>query len=166
MKQLLLIFAKSSQPVNQLQQLFSATEKCQADKFVFYDGFIPVKEIWDNDIYKKYVQLGIDKTEKIMNAFIKGFLKGYDSIVLIDNTAPDLNQYLIESAFYELKLQEVVIGPVKDNSVYLLGMKKFRPELFEEDINGKNIFGEIQKRSISYKELPLLESWASSRVSV
>lgn len=166
MKQLLLIFAKSSQPINQLQQLFYATEKCDADKFVFYDGFIPVKEIWNNDVYQKYVQLGSDKTEKIMNAFIKGFLKGYENVVLIDNTASDLNQYLVETAFYELEFQEVVIGPVKNNSLYILGMKKFRPEIFEGDITCKNILNDLTRRSITYKELPELESWTTVKASV
>jgi len=166
MKQLLLIFVKSSQPVNQLQQLFNATEKCEADKFIFYDGFIPVQEIWNNDMYKKYTQLGADKTEKIMNAFIKGFLKGYEEVILIDNTAADLNQYLIESAFYELKFHEVVVGSVKTDSIYLLGMKRFRPEMFEEDINCKNILNELIKRSITYKELPILESWVKMKASV
>ena len=166
MKQLLLIFAKSSQPVHQLQQLFSVTENCNADKFVLYDGFIPVKEIWDNDMYKKYIQLGVDKTEKIMNAFIKGFLKGYESVVLIDNPSPGLNQKIIDTAFHELKTQEVLIGPVKGGSLYLMGMKRFRPEIFEGEINHSSVRANMERRKIAYKELHTLEPWMQTKVSV
>jgi hypothetical protein len=166
MKQLLLIFVKSSQPLPHLHKLFLATEQCKTDKFLFYDGFIPVKEIWDNECYKKYIQLGLDKTEKIMNAFIKGFLKNYENIILVDNTSGELNPEHIEIAFNELKFQEVVVGPVRNNLLYLIGMKRFRPEFFENDINYKNVMSEIEKRKLSHAELPLLEPWLSSRISV
>lgn len=165
MKQLILIFAKSSQPVNQLEQLHFAANPSNADKYVFYDGFIPLKEIWENKNYQKFIQLGFDKTEKIMNAFIKGFLKKYESIVLIEANAPVTNQH-IEEAFFQLKIHELVVGPVNNGSLYLIGMKRFRPEIFETEINYKTILQLAQSRKISVATLPESETWVGTKVTV
>jgi rSAM/selenodomain-associated transferase 1 len=66
----------------------------------------------------------------MLNAFEDGFNKGYDKIVLIGSDLPDLNQMLINEAFYLLDKNEVVLGPALDGGYYLIGMNKPIPRLF------------------------------------
>jgi uncharacterized protein len=102
-----------------------------ADKFIFYDSYIDMNDRWDNSIFYKKMQNGNDLGRRMLNAFKDLFDDGYHNIIIIGSDCAELNTDLMEKAFDKLFNSDVVIGPAKDGGYYLLGMKKFYSELFE-----------------------------------
>ena len=72
MKQLIIIFISENNPLTQLEFFRANSKNVKADKFIFYNG-VKLEKLLDNE--KIFKPLGSDKTEQIMNAFLKGFLK-------------------------------------------------------------------------------------------
>jgi 2-phospho-L-lactate guanylyltransferase (CobY/MobA/RfbA family) len=69
-------------------------------------------------------QRGSDFGSKLSNAIEDVFSMGYDSVIVLGNDCPELNQDIIESAYQQLKKEQVVIGPSQSGGIYLLGFKK------------------------------------------
>jgi len=151
MKEALLIFAKNIQygkvktrlaaTIGNEQALFiyrqliahtvSITNKLSIDKIIFYSDSIVEKDEWENNIYQKKLQSGNDLGERMKNAFKSSFTGGYQKIIIIGTDCFDLNETIIEKGFGSLKDNDVVIGPATDGGYYLLGIKKFHREIFE-----------------------------------
>lgn len=107
------------------------TENLPVQKWVFYSSTIPAEDIWKEDIFEKKLQQGKDLGERMSNAFAEGFREGYNNIIIIGSDLFDLSAEDISGAFKYLEKEDVVIGPAKDGGYYLLGMKDFKPELFQ-----------------------------------
>jgi rSAM/selenodomain-associated transferase 1 len=110
----------------------SATEYLPVDKFVFYSNHIGQKDYWSDKNYYKLLQEGNDLGERMKNAFVAAFQKGYHKVVIIGTDCPDLNAPVIMNAYVYLEDHDIVIGPAIDGGYYLLGMKKLHPRLFEK----------------------------------
>jgi uncharacterized protein len=110
----------------------SATEYLPVDKFVFYSNHIGQKDYWSDKNYYKLLQEGNDLGERMKNAFVAAFQKGYNKVVIIGTDCPDLNAPVIMNAYVYLEDHDIVIGPAIDGGYYLLGMKKLHPRLFEK----------------------------------
>ncbi|MBX9852020.1 MAG: DUF2064 domain-containing protein [Cytophagaceae bacterium] len=179
MKELLLIFAQNPSAkeknnwnyengneffVEQLKHIYSATKNINVDKFLFHDSHIPLNDLWNNERYKKYMQLGSDAGEKMFNGFLKGFLKEYDNIVLINFRCMGLTTEIIEEAFVKLRRHDFVLGSQTNGNFYLLGMKKLNPFLFEEyqgreNYSVKRMLNYFRHESKTYYHLqPLAET--------
>jgi rSAM/selenodomain-associated transferase 1 len=151
MKEALLIFAKNIQygkvktrlaaTIGNEQTLFiyrqliahtiSVTKDLSVDKIVFYSDSINEKDDWENKIYQKELQSGKDLGERMKNAFKSSFTAGFEKIVIIGTDCFELDSEHLINAFKQLNNADVVIGPATDGGYYLLGMKKFYPEFFE-----------------------------------
>ncbi len=94
----------------------------------FSDKVIDTK--WKNAY--KTVQKGSDLGERMKNAFINGFKKGYERIVLIGSDLPDINATHIQNGLNALNHSEVVFGPAEDGGYYLVGMSKMNSQIFEK----------------------------------
>jgi rSAM/selenodomain-associated transferase 1 len=104
-----------------------------ADCFVFYSNFLPEDDdIWKDEYVIKEVQEGDELGERMKNAFRHLFDQGYERVAIIGSDLPELTHELIKQAFSELDEVDVVIGPAKDGGYYLLAMKEFLPQLFED----------------------------------
>lgn len=58
-------------------------------------------------------------------------LAGIDRVVIIGTDCPDLNAQLMAQAFHQLHLaHDLVLGPAIDGGYYLIGLRRFIPELF------------------------------------
>jgi len=58
-------------------------------------------------------------------------LAGIDYVVIIGTDCPDLNAQLMMQAFHQLHLaHDLVLGPAIDGGYYLIGLRRFIPELF------------------------------------
>ena len=162
MKELLLIFTQNPSSnkrqnwnyenddeffIGQLKHTYSATKEINVEKFLFHDSYIPLNDLWNNEKYKKYMQLGSDAGEKMFNGFLKGFLKEYDNIILINSRCMGITKEMIEEAFIKLRRHDFVLGSQTNGNFYLLGMKKLNPFLFEE-YEGKEYYS--VKRMINY----------------
>jgi len=75
-------------------------------------------------------QITGDLGEKMAAAFQNSFNTGIDQVVIIGTDCPGLHQELIASAFDKLNSQNLVLGPALDGGYYLIGLRKFVPELF------------------------------------
>jgi hypothetical protein len=101
-----------------------------ADKFVFYSTFIE-DAIWQNNLFHKEIQTGIDLGERMKNAFKSIFEKGYQKAIIIGTDCPGINESILKDAVSNLNDFDIVIGPATDGGYYLLGMKKMHSFLFE-----------------------------------
>lgn len=96
----------------------------------FTGGSQELMEAWlGNDIfYQNQVtgNLGL----KMAAAFEMSFNAGIEKVVLIGTDCPGLNADLIAKAFNELDGQDLVLGPALDGGYYLIGLRRFVPEIF------------------------------------
>ncbi len=114
-----------------LQHTMEITYNLDVDKFVFYNEFVPTRDEWPTSTYQKELQKGKHLGEKMNNAFHQAFDEGYHKVVLMMPDCPKMSDTLIEKAFKSLDDHNIVIGPTNDKGFYLLGMKKFTPDVFK-----------------------------------
>lgn len=107
--------------------------KDYVDVFLTYTPEDSLKII--DDIIPEYIrcfpQLGDDLGERMRNSIDKVLKMGYKEVILIGSDVPDIQPNEIEKAFYELKNNDVCLGPTFDGGYYLIGMKKLHRELFD-----------------------------------
>ena len=77
-----------------------------------------------------HAQVGEDLGERMQGAFEDGFKNKIKKTIIIGTDCPDLNQNIIEEAFFALNSQDVIIGPASDGGYYLIGLSQFLPILF------------------------------------
>ena len=61
-------------------------------------------------------------------------IPGVDRVVLIGSDSPDLPTGYINQAFDALQRHDAVLGPTNDGGYYLIGLSRFAPELFGEQM--------------------------------
>lgn len=88
---------------------------------------------WLGDTHVFLPQIGDNLGERMKNAFLKVFTKGYGNAILIGSDSPDLPGTLIDEAFLSLKDHGAVIGPSFDGGYYLIGFRAdaFLPGVFD-----------------------------------
>jgi len=59
------------------------------------------------------------------------FLNNSQKVVIMGSDSPGLPESNILRAFIELDEKDLVLGPTYDGGYYLIGLKKFCPEIFE-----------------------------------
>ncbi len=101
------------------------------DKFIFYEDFVNQDDLWQNNIYNKFLQEGDDLGCRMKNAFQSLFEKKYEKIIIIGSDCYELSTGIIIEAYNLLSENDVVAGPASDGGYYLLGMKNFIPSLFD-----------------------------------
>lgn len=118
-----------------------------ADVFGFYEGASPGPAcIFPGVSYLK--QEGADLGEKMLDAFIALFSRGYRCVVIVGVDSPDLPPLFIDAAFDQLDTHDVVIGPSHDGGYYLIGMKKPHPTLFQGILwGGPEVLGETAAKA-------------------
>ena len=114
-----------------LQHTMEITYNLDVDKYVFYNEFIPTADEWPTSTYQKELQKGTHLGEKMNSAFRQGFDEGFHKVLLMMPDCPKMSDTIIEKAFKSLDENDVVIGPTDDNGFYLLGMKKYIPDIFK-----------------------------------
>ena len=101
-------------------------------KEIWYSEFIEKNDIWSEGGFSKKLQKGINLGERMRHAFENAFIEGNsDRVVLIGSDCAELTGDIIKTAFEVLQEKDVVIGPAYDGGYYLIGMKRFIPELFD-----------------------------------
>ncbi|WP_282162396.1 TIGR04282 family arsenosugar biosynthesis glycosyltransferase [Ulvibacterium marinum] len=121
-----------------LQHTANITHGLNVHKKVYYSESIWKDDVWDEKVYEKKVQQGNNLGERMIQAFSEGFNNGFEKIIVIGSDMLDLSQSDIENAFTALDEDDFVIGPAEDGGYYLLGMKIFKPQLFQDKHWGKD----------------------------
>lgn len=102
-----------------------------SDKAVYYSVKVRKDDIWDDDIYLKYLQKGENIGDRMHNAFQNAFNKNYEKVVIVGSDLYDLKEKHLQEAFQKLNKRDVVIGPAQDGGYYLLGMNTLHSEAFK-----------------------------------
>ncbi|HEY5690275.1 MAG TPA: TIGR04282 family arsenosugar biosynthesis glycosyltransferase [Cyclobacteriaceae bacterium] len=131
------------------------------DKMVCYSNYVDREDSWSNENYDKQLQQGKELGDRLSHAIKIGFNKGYKAVCVIGTDNLELTTKLIEEAFVKLKTHEAVIGPAKDGGYYLLGLRKFIPEPFENKKWStssvcQDTLNDFQRIGLSYDMLPVL----------
>ncbi len=137
------------------------TEDLPFAKSVFYTEEVQSGDLWPDDVYKKTVQAGSDLGERMYNAFVWGFEKGYDAVCIIGTDCYELTAAIIKDGFSALNSADVVIGPAADGGYYLLGMSAARRDVFiNKKWSTETVFADTVKDlaadNSSYVQLPVL----------
>ena len=107
------------------------TRKIDVNKTVYYSEYVEIEDIWDTGDYELNVQKGNTLGEKMSTAFDEGF-DSHNKVVIIGSDCYDLNSKIIKTAFKMLEENDVIVGPAKDGGYYLLGMREYFPQLFQD----------------------------------
>ncbi len=115
-----------------LQHTVEITKDLTMSKQVWYSEMIWKDDVWAESIFDKKIQAGPDLGKRMENAFQEGFEAGFEKICIIGSDLFDLSRTDIEKAFLHLDQNDFVIGPADDGGYYLLGMKKWVPQVFKD----------------------------------
>jgi uncharacterized protein len=137
------------------------TEKLPLPQALYYSDFIPAKDSWDSQVFRKQVQSGSNLGERMLRAFQEGFNQGYNRICIIGSDCFELTSEIILNAFKKLEEHDVVIGPAEDGGYYLLGMQELQPYLFANkswstEAVLQQTLDEIKLKGLSVALLPTL----------
>ena len=102
-----------------------------AQRNVFYAHFINEEDEWNRSDFDKHVQINGDLGEKMAAGFEAVFEKKARKAVIIGSDCASLTTDIINTAFAKLDTHDFVIGPADDGGYYLIGMKEFSPEIFQ-----------------------------------
>ncbi len=143
-------------------KIISSGVPCQ--KHLYYSDFIDENDSWPKVSFFKHSQMGGNLGDRMRNAFMEIFewhsLKK-KKVLIIGSDCPEIDSSVIENAFYKLDKNDFVIGPTFDGGYYLLGMKEFRPQVFENvawstDSVLKSTLSIISSLSLTYELLPAI----------
>lgn len=71
-----------------------------------------------------------DLGDRLSHACQMAFQQGNHAVVVVGTDCPDLNTPLLQTAFDKLRHHDLVLGPAIDGGYYLIGLRRFVPELF------------------------------------
>lgn len=114
-----------------LEHTRSISQHLPVQKYLYYSSFVDTEDNWPNTQYRKAIQTGGDLGDKMKHAFADAFAEACDAVVIIGTDCLELSSEVIMNAFDVLRREDAVIGPAVDGGYYLLGMKAFHPEVFE-----------------------------------
>jgi len=106
----------------------TAVQNTKTDKHIYFSETVE-SNTWES--YFKTTQNGEDLGQRMKNAFIEGFNKGYERIVLIGSDLPDIDAIHLESGLKALQTNDVVFGPALDGGYYLVGLSKLNTAIFD-----------------------------------
>ena len=87
--------------------------------------------------FKLFTQTGDNLGKRVLKIFDTAFSLGYDHVILISHSSPDVPPNYIEEAINQLKKEkELVFGPLSNGGLYLIGMNKN----FYEKNRDSNVF--------------------------
>ena len=128
------------------------------DKVVYFSEKIDNNDFWENSLFEKKLQKGVDLGERMHHAFDTAFNKGYKKVLIIGSDLFDLTSSLITSAFEALETYDISIGPSLDGGYYLLGMKKLQPEVFKNKKWGTDSVLENTLQDLKKQKIKLLKA--------
>jgi rSAM/selenodomain-associated transferase 1 len=125
--------------INFLRDTFALMEEVQSEREALAlalcytpAGEEEAFEIVEREGSLMLAQRGEDLGERLSSCFMDLFDLGFDSVVVIGADSPTLPADFLFEAFERLADEyDVVIGPAEDDGYYLVGMRKFRREIFE-----------------------------------
>jgi uncharacterized protein len=106
------------------------TRSLPMDKAVYFSDALEENDGWQDDQYQKQVQQGGELGERMADAFLAGFSRGYQRVGIIGSDCYELTPEVLQQAFGLLADHDLVLGPATDGGYYFMGMTRFLPALF------------------------------------
>ncbi|AFZ27664.1 hypothetical protein Cylst_5664 [Cylindrospermum stagnale PCC 7417] len=75
-------------------------------------------------------QGGGDLGERMMRSLLDAFQSGAEQVIIIGSDCPGLSEQILATAFEQLQVFDLVLGPAIDGGYYLIGLRQPMPELF------------------------------------
>lgn len=96
---------------------------CEQNVLIFVDPPAAVEEVghWLGDRFSYLGQEGKGLGERMANAFVCAFSRGFRRTILIGSDTPDLPRTILETSLEKLAKKDAVIGPSTDGGFYLIG---------------------------------------------
>jgi len=98
---------------------------------VHYSHFIDKGDDWQHDRLKKKIQIKGDLGTKMGHAFQQAFAQGYHQVIGVGTDIYNLKASDILAGFDQLEKNNFCLGPANDGGYYLIGMTRYKPQLFQ-----------------------------------
>jgi rSAM/selenodomain-associated transferase 1 len=126
-----------------LKDIFSTCEqlKAQMDIYLTYtaeDGPYEVIEDIVPEYIEAFTQWGRTLGNRMANAIKYVKDKGYKKVLLMGTDIPHVKKEDIYYAIKALDTTDICLGPTYDGGYYIVGMKNFHEEIFEDNIKWGN----------------------------
>ncbi len=126
-----------------LKDIFSTCEelKSQMDVYLTYtaeDGPYEVIEDIVPEYIEAFTQWGRTLGSRMANAIKYVKDKGYKKVLLMGTDIPHVKKENIFYAIKALDTTDICLGPTYDGGYYIVGMKNFHEEIFEDNIKWGN----------------------------
>ncbi len=138
------------------------------ETFIYYDPpekknqiALWLKDCANMDSGHLFPQKGDKLGDRISGAFERVFSSGNKRVVIIGTDCTDVSTNMIEETFLELRDFDAVLGPAQDGGYYLLGLKQFVPELFQDidwstELVLEQTISRLDNLGLNYKPLETL----------
>ncbi len=118
--------------------------------------------------FELLLQEGSSLGERLNHALSTQFERGFRRVVIMDSAGPTLPLAFLADAFKALDLADVVLGPVEDGGVYLIGLKRPAPRLLlEVALNSPSLLADTLTRARAERlRVALIHHWYAVHNSV
>lgn len=146
-----------------LDHTSQVVQQAQAHKAVYYNQYIDEADEFMVPVFHKYLQMGQNLGERMEQAFIKSFGRGFTHILIVGCDSFELDTKHIEDAFIALESSDAVLGPTINGGCYLLGLKQFNKNIFrQKEWFTHNVLMdlmlELKQQEMSYHLLPAIKA--------
>ncbi len=127
----------------------------------FAGGNLQLMQEWLGDSLLYQCQGEGDLGDRMARSLVESFQKNAAQVIIIGTDCPDANSQILAQASAQLQTFDLVLGPALDGGYYLIGLRRFIPELFININWGTaQVFQQTvdvaKKLNISYVCLPAL----------
>ena len=96
----------------------------------FAGGSLELMQAWlGNDLIYQSLGEG-DLGERMEQSLLSALRNKAQQVIFIGIDCPGVNPDILTAAFENLAIHDLVVGPAADGGYYLIGLKKYIPELF------------------------------------
>lgn len=109
----------------------------RADKLLFYSTFVNQNDIWENDVFNKYIQnQSPDLGQRMLSAFEEARDLGYTKALIVGSDIYEISTEILQEGFELLEDAETVLGPSHDGGYYAIGFnfEKIHSPNFLQDV--------------------------------
>jgi rSAM/selenodomain-associated transferase 1 len=89
-------------------------------------------QAWLGDDLSYQEQGAGDLGDRLARAAQSAFNQGSTRVIIIGTDCPALDTPVLQQAFHQLQQRDLVLGPAVDGGYYLVGSRRFIPEIFQE----------------------------------
>ncbi len=96
----------------------------------FTGGNLQLMQAWLGNTFIYQPQGAGDLGQRMEQSLLNALQNGAQKVIFIGIDCPGVNSEILTTAFQNLDTHDLVIGPAVDGGYYLIGLKRYIPELF------------------------------------